>query len=192
VTPVTRKCPEKDLFGKWFGAWRMLFTMDPFMPLDSLSSGLARHVAFCEEMTATTSELINESNDTPALKCLLCRGESSGADDVQRLYCTHCAWFHEPVDEIRLNMLRHVSLFINKSDFQQVCRQYPEVALKVLAVVGRRLWPRRSGRSDDFRKCDTAPGASACWTLRKARVPRHSISRWPIRRSRRASERSGK
>lgn len=32
-----------------------------------------------------------------------------------------------------------VSLFINKSEFQQVCRQYPEVALKVLAVVGRRL-----------------------------------------------------
>ena len=32
-----------------------------------------------------------------------------------------------------------VSLFINKSDFQQACRQYPEVALKVLAVVGRRL-----------------------------------------------------
>jgi CRP/FNR family transcriptional regulator len=31
------------------------------------------------------------------------------------------------------------ALFINKSDFQQVCRQYPEVALKVLAVVGRRL-----------------------------------------------------
>jgi len=29
--------------------------------------------------------------------------------------------------------------FINKSDFQQVCRAYPEVALKVLAVVGRRL-----------------------------------------------------
>jgi CRP-like cAMP-binding protein len=32
-----------------------------------------------------------------------------------------------------------VSLFINKHDFQQVCRQYPDVALKVLAVVGRRL-----------------------------------------------------
>lgn len=32
-----------------------------------------------------------------------------------------------------------VSLFINKNDFQQVCRQYPEVGLKVLAVVGRRL-----------------------------------------------------
>ena len=32
-----------------------------------------------------------------------------------------------------------VSLFINKADFQQVCRQYPDVALKVLAVVGRRL-----------------------------------------------------
>jgi len=32
-----------------------------------------------------------------------------------------------------------VSLFINKNDFQQVCRQCPDVALKVLAVVGRRL-----------------------------------------------------
>jgi len=32
-----------------------------------------------------------------------------------------------------------VTLFINKNDFQQVCRQYPDVALKVLAVVGRRL-----------------------------------------------------
>jgi CRP/FNR family transcriptional regulator, cyclic AMP receptor protein len=31
------------------------------------------------------------------------------------------------------------ALFIDKSDFQQVCRQYPEVALKVLAVVGGRL-----------------------------------------------------
>ena len=32
-----------------------------------------------------------------------------------------------------------VALFVNKTEFQQVCRQYPEVALKVLAVVGRRL-----------------------------------------------------
>ena len=32
-----------------------------------------------------------------------------------------------------------VSLFVNKGDFQHVCRQYPDVALKVLAVVGRRL-----------------------------------------------------
>jgi CRP/FNR family transcriptional regulator len=31
------------------------------------------------------------------------------------------------------------TLFINKNDFQQVCRHYPDVALKVLAVVGRRL-----------------------------------------------------
>ena len=31
------------------------------------------------------------------------------------------------------------ALFINKGDFQQVCRQYPGVALEVLAVVGRRL-----------------------------------------------------
>jgi CRP-like cAMP-binding protein len=32
-----------------------------------------------------------------------------------------------------------VALFVNKSDFQQFCRQNPDVALKVLAVVGRRL-----------------------------------------------------
>lgn len=32
-----------------------------------------------------------------------------------------------------------VSYFIDKSDFHQVCRHYPDVALKVLAVVGRRL-----------------------------------------------------
>jgi CRP/FNR family transcriptional regulator len=32
-----------------------------------------------------------------------------------------------------------VALFINKGDFQQVCRQYPDVALKALAVVGVRL-----------------------------------------------------
>jgi CRP/FNR family transcriptional regulator len=32
-----------------------------------------------------------------------------------------------------------VALFLNKHDFQQICRQYPDVALKVLAVVGRRL-----------------------------------------------------
>jgi CRP/FNR family transcriptional regulator len=31
------------------------------------------------------------------------------------------------------------ALFINKNDFQQVCRQFPDVALKVLAVVGSRL-----------------------------------------------------
>ena len=32
-----------------------------------------------------------------------------------------------------------VALFVNKHDFQQFCRQNPDVALKVLAVVGRRL-----------------------------------------------------
>ena len=32
-----------------------------------------------------------------------------------------------------------MALFINKNDFQQFCRQNPDVALKVLAVVGRRL-----------------------------------------------------
>ncbi len=32
-----------------------------------------------------------------------------------------------------------VAYFVNKQDFYQVCRQFPDVSLKVLAVVGRRL-----------------------------------------------------
>jgi len=32
-----------------------------------------------------------------------------------------------------------VTLFINRSDFYQVCRQNPDLPLKILAVVGRRL-----------------------------------------------------
>ncbi|MGD0773563.1 MAG: Crp/Fnr family transcriptional regulator [Candidatus Solibacter sp.] len=32
-----------------------------------------------------------------------------------------------------------MALFIDKNDFHQVCRQFPDVALKLLAVVGRRL-----------------------------------------------------
>jgi len=32
-----------------------------------------------------------------------------------------------------------VCYFINKTDFQSVCREFPDVALKVLAVVGHRL-----------------------------------------------------
>jgi hypothetical protein len=59
-------------------------------------------------MAATTYELITKSTGSATLKCLLCRGESSGADGLQRLYCTHWAWFHEPIDETRLNMLRHL------------------------------------------------------------------------------------
>jgi CRP/FNR family transcriptional regulator len=31
------------------------------------------------------------------------------------------------------------TLFVDKADFQNVCRQFPDVALKILAVVGRRL-----------------------------------------------------
>jgi CRP-like cAMP-binding protein len=32
-----------------------------------------------------------------------------------------------------------LALFVNKADFHAVCRQFPDVALKILAVVGRRL-----------------------------------------------------
>jgi len=59
-------------------------------------------------MPATTYDLITESNGIAVLKCLLCSGESSNSDDVQRLFCAHCAWFHEAANENRLNMLRHI------------------------------------------------------------------------------------
>ena len=116
MTPVTRKCPKRDSFGGvvW-GMWRMLFPMGRFMPLDSLSSVWHDTCILGKDMTATTYELINESSGNPVLKCLLCHGESSGADDVRRLYCTHCAWFHEPVDETRLNMLRHVQTALEEA-----------------------------------------------------------------------------
>ena len=86
----------------------MLFNKEFLDALRFIDLGLARHVPTDEEMAATTYNLINQSNGIPARKCLLCSGESPDMDDVQRLYCTHCCWFHEPVNETKLNMLRHI------------------------------------------------------------------------------------
>ena len=62
-----------------------------------------------EGMTATTYELTTAPDGSSVLRCLLCRGESSDADSVQRLHCSHCSWFHEPCDERRLDLLAHLT-----------------------------------------------------------------------------------
>jgi hypothetical protein len=59
-------------------------------------------------MTTTTYELTIAPSGSAVLRCLLCRGESSDADSVQRLHCSHCSWFHEPCDEHRLDLLSHI------------------------------------------------------------------------------------
>ena len=62
-----------------------------------------------EGMTATTYELTAAPNGASVLRCLLCRGESSDSDSVQRLHCSHCSWFHEPCDERRLDLVAHIT-----------------------------------------------------------------------------------
>jgi hypothetical protein len=67
-----------------------------------------------------------------------------------------------------------VAYFVNKTDFQNVCRQYPDVALKVLAVVGTRLrdtaageGPARSGGAGAVGRFRLSPYPSgACLTAR--------------------------
>jgi hypothetical protein len=66
-------------------------------------------------MGGTTYELIDAPSGSAAFRCLLCGGESPGLDSVQRLYCIHCSWFHEPLDEDRLNMFRHVQTAVGEA-----------------------------------------------------------------------------
>jgi hypothetical protein len=66
-------------------------------------------------MAGTTYELIIAPCGAAAFRCLLCGGESSGSESVQRLYCVHCSWFHEPLDEDRLNMSRHLQAAVGEA-----------------------------------------------------------------------------
>ena len=59
-------------------------------------------------MIATTYELISAPNSPAIFKCLFCGGQSSDPDSIKRLYCAHCSWFHEPLDENRANLFRHL------------------------------------------------------------------------------------
>src|SRR5262245_58698882 len=61
-------------------------------------------------MTASTYELDTAADGSAVLRCLLCRGESSDPDSLQGLHCVHCCWFHEPVEEDRLDLIRHIQM----------------------------------------------------------------------------------
>ena len=74
-----------------------------------LAVQLLHTVTTGEGMTTTTYELTTAPDGSSVLRCLLCRGESSDADSVQRLHCSHCSWFHEPCDERLLDLLAHIT-----------------------------------------------------------------------------------
>lgn len=61
-------------------------------------------------MTTTTYELITASDGSTVLRCLLCRGESSDTDSLQRLHCAHCSWFHEPCEEHQVDLFGHMRI----------------------------------------------------------------------------------
>ena len=65
-------------------------------------------------MSGTTYELITAASGSAAFRCLLCGGESPDPEAVRRLYCVHCSWFHEPLDEGRLNMFRHIQTAVGE------------------------------------------------------------------------------
>jgi hypothetical protein len=61
-------------------------------------------------MMTTTYELSTAADGSTVLQCLLCHGETSDADSLQRLHCPHCSWFHEPNEQDHLDLLRHIQV----------------------------------------------------------------------------------
>ena len=59
-------------------------------------------------MTTSTYELTTAADGSIVLQCLLCHGETSDEDSLQRLHCPHCSWFHEPQEQDQLDLLRHI------------------------------------------------------------------------------------
>ena len=64
---------------------------------------MERHVA-----GAQTYELQKRADGSPVFKCLFCGVKSSKVENLLRLYCAHCRWFHEPFDEFRAELSRHL------------------------------------------------------------------------------------
>jgi hypothetical protein len=65
-------------------------------------------------MTATTYELIHAPDSPAVFKCLFCGGQSSDPDSIQRLHWVHCSWFHEPLDENRVNLFHHLQAAVEQ------------------------------------------------------------------------------
>jgi hypothetical protein len=57
-----------------------------------------------------TYELTSAADGSAVLQCLLCHGESSDLESLQRLHCPHCSWFHEPLEKDHLDMLGHIQV----------------------------------------------------------------------------------
>ena len=55
-----------------------------------------------------TYHLVERPDGSKVFKCLFCGLKSSKAENLERLYCANCRWFHEPFDEIRDEVRRHL------------------------------------------------------------------------------------
>ena len=62
---------------------------------------------------ARTYHLIERPDGSKVFKCLFCGVKSSKAENLRRLYCAHCRWFHEPIDEVREKLTRHLHCAAN-------------------------------------------------------------------------------
>lgn len=59
-------------------------------------------------MTPRTYELDEGPQGTRTFVCRFCGGETADAASVERLYCSHCQWFHERLDEDSVDFSRHL------------------------------------------------------------------------------------
>jgi len=57
---------------------------------------------------ARTYRLIERPDGFKVFKCLFCGIRSSKAENLERLYCARCRWFHEPIDEAREEFTGHL------------------------------------------------------------------------------------
>ena len=76
---------------------------------------------------ARTYQLIERPDGAKVFKCLFCGVKSSKAENIERLYCALCRWFHEPFDEIREELSRHLHSAVHAvSDALDVARAAPD------------------------------------------------------------------
>lgn len=61
-----------------------------------------------QPVTPSTYEIVEFSDGSTVFKCLFCGTETNDPANVDRLYCEHCHWFHERLDEECAAYSRHL------------------------------------------------------------------------------------
>ena len=76
---------------------------------------------------ARTYQLIERPDGSKVFKCLFCGVKSSKAENLRRLYCALCRWFHEPIDEVREEVRRHLHTAVHAvNDALDLARVAPD------------------------------------------------------------------